>query len=206
MNKIDEIKKNLKKRKKKINIEDEVSKLDKKSNLYRFLMMVMSIYLVFVSFAVYAKKDENAVVLNSLFNTNINFRDFNSKINDLLDLRIINGSNFNESEVVSGDISYIYLGDDFYMSEGDLVTSLDDGVVSYVNGKDDNYTVIIEYDNGVRATYYNLVEVNVFSNDRVYVNDIIGSYREKVKIIFIKNNVKLEYEDIFVSWKNWNRY
>jgi len=199
MNKIDEIKKNLKKRKKKINIEDEVSKLDKKSNLYRFLMMVMSIYLVFVSFAVYAKKDENAVVLNSLFNTNINFRDFNSKINDLLDLRIINGSNFNESEVVSGDISYIYLGDDFYMSEGDLVTSLDDGVVSYVNGKDDNYTVIIEYDNGVRATYYNLVEVNVFSNDRVYVNDIIGSYREKVKIIFIKNNVKLEYEDIFVS-------
>ena len=199
MNKLDEIKRNLKKRKKKICLNEDAIKVSKKSNLYRVLMVIMSVYVIFMSFVIYAKKDENAIVFNSLFNTNINFRDFNSKINDLLDLRVIDGSKFNESEVVSGDISYIYLGDDFYMSEGDIVTGLDDGVVTYVNGKDDNYTVIIEYDNGVRATYYNLVEVNVFSNDRVYINDIIGSYNEKVKIVFIKNNHKLNYEDIFIS-------
>jgi hypothetical protein len=27
-----------------------------------------------------------------------------------------------------------------------------------------------------------------------------------VKIVFIKNNHKLNYEDIFISWKIWNRY
>lgn len=197
MNKIDKIKKNLAKRKK-IDILEDAKKLNNKSNLYRISMIVMTIYAIFVSFAVYAKKDENAVIFNSIFKTNIDFTDFNSKLNNLLDLRILDGVDENlDSQVVSGELYYIDLGDDYYMSEGSLVTSLNDGVITYVNGKDDNYTVIVEYDNGVRATYYDLIEVNVFSGDRVYVNDIIGTYNEKVKIIFIKDNVKLNYEDIF---------
>jgi hypothetical protein len=56
--------------------------------------------------------------------------------------------------------------------------------------------VIINYDNGVMATYYDLVEVNVFNNDRVYMGDILGSYNEKVKIVFIRNDEKITYEDV----------
>ena len=38
--------------------------------------------------------------------------------------------------------------DDYYVSEGSIVTSLDDGVVSYVNGKDDNYRHDREHNEG----------------------------------------------------------
>lgn len=197
MNSIDKIKRNFKKRNK-TNLKEDVLKINKKSNLYKISMFFMVVYALFVGFAVYAKNDVNAIYLNSLLNTDFNFKKFNESINDLLDLRIIKIDK-DEDMVVSGSINYIDLGDDYYMSDGNLAISLDDGVVSYVNGKDNNYMVIIEYDNGVMATYYDLVEVNVFSNDRVYSSDIIGSYNEKVRVIFIKDDVKISYEDAISS-------
>jgi hypothetical protein len=195
VNEIDKIKKNLSKRKKSLN--NEAKNINKKSGFYRVIMTIMTIYALAMSFVIYAKKDENAIILNSIFKTDINFSTFNSKINDFLDLRILNSKdNEVDSLVVSGEVYYIELGNDYYISEGDIVSGLADGVITYINGKDDRYTVIVEYDNGIRATYYDLIEVNVFSGDRIYSNDIIGTYNEKVKIIFIKDNVKLNYEEI----------
>jgi hypothetical protein len=156
----------------------------------------MTIYALFMGVAIYAKKDTNATYFNSIFKTNINFNEFNERINNLLDLHIISDSIKDEDLTVSGSVNYIELGDDYYISDGSLATSIDSGIVSYVNGKDDNYTVIINYDNGVMATYYDLVEVNVFNNDRVYMGDILGSYNEKVKIVFIRNDEKITYEDV----------
>ena len=192
MDNITKIKKSLKRRH--IELKDEALKINKKSSLYKICMLFMTVYALFVGFAIYAKNDVNGIYLNSVLKTNFNFKEFNETINDFLDLRIIKDKN-NDDMVVSGSTNYIDLGNDYYMSDGNLAISLDDGVVSYVNGKDDSYMVIIEYDNGVMATYYDLVEVNVFSNDRVYSNDIIGSYNEKVRIIFIKNDMKVSYED-----------
>ena len=192
MDNITKIKKSLKRRH--IELKDEALKINKKSNLYKICMLFMTVYALFVGFAIYAKNDVNGIYLNSVLKTNFNFKEFNETINDFLDLRIIKDKN-NGDMVVSGSTNYIDLGNDYYMSDGNLAISLDDGVVSYVNGKDDSYMVIIEYDNGVIDTYYDLVEVNVFSNDRVYSNDIIGSYNEKVRIIFIKNDMKVSYED-----------
>ena len=64
---------------------------------------------------------------------------FKSKINDFLDLRIFDIKDSSlDSEVVSGEIYYIDLGNDYYMSEGNIVTSLEDGVITYINGKDDS--------------------------------------------------------------------
>lgn len=199
MNRIDKIKKNFY-RKRKMSLKEEAIRVNDNHGIYKISMILMTIYAVFISFAVYAKKDESALLINSVFNTNIDFKSFNSKMNDFLDLRIFHlNDKLLESEAVSGEVEYIYLGEDYYVSESNMVVALKDGLVSYVNGKDDNYFVIVEYDNGVRANYYDLVEVNVFSGDRVYENDIIGSYNDKVKMIFIKNNKKLEYEDIIIS-------
>ena len=195
MNDISKIKKNLIKRKKS-NLKEEALNLSKRKSLYKGVMVVMTIYALFMGFAIYAKKDTNATYFNSIFKTNINFNEFNERINNLLDLHIISDSIKDEDLTVSGSVNYIELGDDYYMSDGSLATSIDSGIVSYVNGKDDNYTVIINYDNGVMATYYDLVEVNVFNNDRVYMGDILGSYNEKVKIVFIRNDEKITYEDV----------
>lgn len=195
MNDISKIKKNLIKRKKS-NLKEEALNLSKRKSLYKGVMVVMTIYALFMGFAIYAKKDTNATYFNSIFKTNINFNEFNERINNLLDLHIISDSIKDEDLTVSGSVNYIELGDDYYISDGSLATSIDSGIVSYVNGKDDNYTVIINYDNGVMATYYDLVEVNVFNNDRVYMGDILGSYNEKVKIVFIRNDEKITYEDV----------
>jgi hypothetical protein len=198
MNDISKIKKNLIKRKKS-NLKEEALNLSKRKSLYKGVMVVMTIYALFMGFAIYAKKDTNATYFNSIFKTNINFNEFNERINNLLDLHIISDSIKDEDLTVSGSVNYIELGDDYYISDGSLATSIDSGIVSYVNGKDDNYTVIINYDNGVMATYYDLVEVNVFNNDRVYMGDILGSYNEKVKIVFIRNDEKITYEDVISS-------
>lgn len=195
MDDIEKIKKKFVQRKKE---SSKGGKNNKKASFYKITMSIIILYSFFMGFAIYAKKDVNALYLNSILNTDFNFKQFNESINDLLDLRIVE-QNKNKDEVVNGSINYVELGDDYYMSDGNLVVSLDDGVVSYVNGKDDNYTVIVEYDNGIMATYYNLIEVNVFSNDRVYSSDIIGSYNEKVKVVFIKDNVKIAYEDVISS-------
>ena len=115
----------------------------------------------------------------------------------ILNLRIIDNSKEDiHDQVVSSEVSYIHLGDDYYTSEGNVAIALDDGVITYVNGKDENYTVIVEYDNGIRATYNEVKEVNVYVNDRVYKDDILGSYIDKVEIIFIKDSEKISYEEV----------
>ena len=188
-------------------INNRINKRKNKSNfnvkekeqgsLYKVVTSIMTVYVLFMSFAIYAKKDENASVFNNIFNTEINFKSFNKTLNKLIDLRVIdNSSEQLHDQVVSSDVVYVGVGGDYYISDGNLVIALDDGVVTYVNGKDDSYTIIVEYDSGFRATYNDVLEVNVFVNDRVYRDDIIGGYSEKVEIIFIKDSEKITYEEV----------
>ena len=202
MKELEQIKARIKRRKSKINLNIGASSTEesKTTNLFKIVTSIMTIYVLFMSIAIYAKKDQDAIILNEIFDTNINFRKFNKTLNNLLNLRVIDNSDEpNYDQVVSSNVNYIHLEDDYYVSEGNVAISLDDGVVTYVNGKDENYTVIVEFDSGIRATYSNLNEVNVFINDRVYKGDIMGMYEEKVEIIFIRNSEKLTYEEVIKS-------
>lgn len=199
MKELEKIKQRISKRKKKMSLNQEVSEMERKktSSLFRCITAVMTVYVLFMSFAIYAKKDQDAVIFNNIFNTNVSFVDFNKALNKLLNLRIIDNKDSEiHDQVVSNDIVYMGVGDDYYVSDGNLAISLDDGVVTYVNGKDENYTIIVEYDSGIRATYNEVNEVNVFVNDRVYKDDIIGSYDDKIEIIFIKDSEKITYEEV----------
>lgn len=199
MNEIEKIKNRIKKRKQKVDINYDIKKVESKKSttLFKVIMATMSVYALFMSFALYAKKDESATFLNSVFNTEINFKGFNRTLNKLFNLRIIdNVDDEMDDMVVSSDIRYVSLGDDYFTSDGNIIASLEDGVVTYVNGKDESYTIIVEYDNGIRATYNEVNEVNVFVNDRVYKDDILGSFNEKVQIVFIKDNKKISYEEV----------
>lgn len=200
MTNIEKIRKRIEKRKRKVDLFQEVKSLENKNksnNLYKIMMGIMTVFALFMSFAIYAKKDSNGVYINSILNTNFNFTSFNKSLNNLINFKIVEDSNNPiQDMVVSSNVNYINVGDDFYTSEGNLAVSMDNGVITYVNGKDDYYTVIVEYDSGVRATYNGINEVNVYVNDRVYRDDILGSFNEKVEIIFIKNSEKISYEEV----------
>ena len=88
MNEIEKIKHRIKKRKQKVDINYDIKKVESKKSttLFKVIMATMSVYALFMSFALYAKKDESATFLNSVFNTEINFKGFNRTLNKLFNL------------------------------------------------------------------------------------------------------------------------
>ena len=184
----------------KSSIQGEIFELEqnkKGQRIYKWFMFLLGVYAIFVSFAIYVKKDESATTLNSLFKTDMNFSSFNKAMGKVINFRIVEQSVSSSNEqTVSSTINYINMGNDYYTSDDHLLVALDDGVVTYVNGKDENYTVIVEFDKGYRATFTDISEVNVYVNDRVYKDDILGSFNDEIKILFIRDKNKLTYEEV----------
>ena len=197
MNKIAKIRKRINKNREKQSLKKDILELENKSHpLYKIAMMLLGIYAIFIAFALYVRNEERATTFNTLFNTNIDFSSFNKAMGKVINLRGVDSKITSSDQMVSASVSYQSLGDDYYTSDDHLIVAFDDGVVTYVNGKDDNYTVIVEFDRGYRATFNGVMEVNAYVGDRVYQNDIIGSFDDKVQIIFIKNREKVSYEEI----------
>ena len=200
MENVKKIAKRINKRKMKSSIQGEIFELEqnkKGQRIYKWFMFLLGVYAIFVSFAIYVKKDESATTLNSLFKTDMNFSSFNKAMGKVINFRIVEQSVSSSNEqTVSSTINYINMGNDYYTSDDHLLVALDDGVVTYVNGKDENYTVIVEFDKGYRATFTDISEVNVYVNDRVYKDDILGSFNDEIKILFIRDKNKLTYEEV----------
>ena len=178
-----------------IDVTEIEKKYSKPSKLYKISMFVLIIMALFLSIAVYAKKDENGNLLKSSLGIDVNFKSFNKTINKLLNFRVVEA--ITEGELAVSNVpSYVHTGDDLYLNSGSEVTSIDDGVVTYIYSDETGYLVIVENDSGFRSVYSNLVDVSVKVNDRVYFDSVIGVVEEKVKIVFSKDNEKLTYEQV----------
>ena len=200
MSEIERIKNRIQNRKgrsKEVDVEiiDTNKKYTKPSKFYKFSMSFLIIMALFLSIAIYAKKDENGEFVKNTFGINVNFASFNKTLNSLLNFRAVNTITKGDQPVANIP-SYIHVGEDMYMSDGTSVTSIDDGVVTYVHEDKQGYLVIVENDSGFRSVYSNMVDVSVKVNDRVYFDSVIGVVEEKVKIVFSKNNETLTYEEV----------
>ena len=170
-------------------------KYSKPSKLYKTSMFCLVVMALFLSLAVYAKKDQNGRFIKDAFGIDVNFTSFNKAMNKLINFRVVD-------TIIEGDIAvsnvpnYVHLGDDLYVNGSSEVKSIDDGVVTYIYSDETGYLVIIENDSGFRSIYSNLVEVSVKVNDRVYFESVVGVVEEKVKIIFSKDNEKITYEQV----------
>lgn len=202
MNELDKIKNRIHNRRnssQEVDVNVDVMSVEKKyskpSKLYKVSMFVLGVLALFLSIAVYAKKDENGKFLKDKLGINVNFASFNKTINKLLDFRVVN--NIKDYDTPVANIpSYVHLGDDLYTNGTSEVKSIDDGVVTYVYSDTNGYLVIIENDSGFRSVYSCLVDVGVKVNDRVYFDSVIGVVEEEVKIVFSKNNEKITYEKV----------
>ena len=176
MSELDKIKNRIQNRKGKskeldINI-NKISKVySRPSKLYKLSMSLLLILALFLSVAIYAKKDEQGKLIEEKLGININFASFNKVLNSLLNFRVVNNISSLDSPVANTP-SYIHTGDDLYLSDGSEVTSIDDGVVSYIHKDETGYLVIVENDSGFRSVYSNLLDVSVKVNDRIYFNYI----------------------------------
>ena len=180
-----------------VNIEVlEIEKVySKPSKFYKATMCFLVILALFLSVAVYAKKDENGKFLEENLGININFASFNKIMNKLINFRVVETITTGDA-VVSNVPSYLHMGNDVYVNGGSEVKSIDDGVVTYISSDEIGYLVIVENDSGVRSVYSGLVDVSVKINDRVYFDSIIGAMNEEVKIVFSKNGEKINYEQV----------
>lgn len=176
-----------------VEIVEYEKKYSKPSKLYKLSMFCLIIMFLFLSVAVYAKKDENGKFLRDNLGININFTSFNKVMNKLINFRSVETLTGGDL-AVSNVPSYIHLGEDLYISDGSEVKSIDDGVVTYIYSDENGYLVIVENDSGFRSVYSNLVDVSVKINDRVYFDSVLGVVEENVKIIFSKDNTKITYE------------
>lgn len=167
----------------------------KPGKIYKITMFALVIMALFLSVAVYAKKDEKGVFLKDTFGVNVNFSSFNKTMNKLINFRVVD-------TIVTGDIAvsnvpnYVHMGEDIYVNGSSEVKSIDDGAVTYIYSDETGYLVIVENDSGFRSVYSNLVDVSVKVNDRIYFDSVIGVVEEAVKIVFSKDNEKITYEQV----------
>jgi hypothetical protein len=180
-------------------VNNKIVELEKKyskpSKLYKMVMSFLFIMALFLSFALYAKKDESGSFIKETLGIEINFTSFNKYINNLLDFRVVNSIGVYDDVAVTNIPNYICIGEDIYTNGSSEVKAIDDGVVTYVSKEEDGYVVIIENDSNFRSTFYGVVNVSVKVNDRVYFDSVIGNVNENVKITFSKGGNKLTYEE-----------
>lgn len=164
-------------------------------NAFTCLFAVLSIVL---GFMIYAKKDENAAFLRENFNVNVDFTEFNENVSRTIDSLFSFGFiNKEKTTPVNSTITYIPLGDNLYKSQDNQIMMLDNGIVlGTYKEKDNSYSVIVSYDNGVIASYSGLDRLNVKTYDKLKKSNNIGTYESTFKVLFKKNGKLISINEI----------
>ncbi len=170
-------------------MEKGETKKAKRSTAYKIMMSFLIVLALALGFLIYARVDENGSVLNNIFHSNISFTSFNAKINRFLDNMFRFNLKDNQDDLpVGGSVTY-------EASEDQSVRMLKRGVVSYMETKNQESFVMITYENGVVASYYELFDPIVKTLDQLKAGDVIASYETKFKVLFQKGNQLISYEE-----------
>lgn len=174
-------------------IRNRLGKKDKVNLFYRISCSILICISIILGFLIYAKKDEEATFLNENFNINVNFSKMNSWINDLFNFKKTSN---NEYFPVANNKIYLPIGKDLYQTDSNEIFMINKGIILGVNQESDaSYTLLISYDNGVIASYFNIVTCLVKEYDQLQKGEIIGYYNESFKALFKKGDSLVNYED-----------
>lgn len=177
-------------------MENPTENKKKRSLAYKIMMSMMLIIVLALGFLIYARVDENGSILNRIFHTEFNFTQLNTKVNRFLDNMFrFNLKDDTDDLPVSGGIQYEALENNYYRTEDQSVRMLKRGVVSYIETKDNQSFIMITYENGVVASYFDLYDPLIKTLDQLKAGDIIASYETQFKVLFQKGKQLISYEE-----------
>ena len=187
MNDIDEIRKRIKDRKQdkeKILTDYHFSKF------YNGMVKCMIIMLTLLIVGAFVKVSPYASVIDTYVLNDKYYKQFID-----MGTRYIQQLFENDSIVVSKQISYVHIKDNFYTNNTNEVLNFSNGRVIYVGNQPimNNYVIVL-LENNIEVTYANLSDVFVELYDSVEGGTIIGTYNEEIMLIFNEGIQEITYE------------
>lgn len=153
----------------------------------------LGILIIVLSSLIYMKKDPQGSFIKKIFNENVSFEKFNLEVSKLFSSLIVYRGN--EIKEVSESVEYVELGDHYYYTSTSYVPSLNKGTIIFVGEENDDVSLIIQYDNGVIASYFDIYDITCSSFDEINKNEVLGTYLDKFRVLFRKGNSLLTLQD-----------
>ena len=187
MNEIDEIKKRIRIRK---NQKRQLTDYHFK-RLYNGMIKTMVVLLVVVTIGAYVKVSPNGTLIKDYI---FNDQNFKQSIN-WIQTQFHTLLNKDNSVLVSKKVSYTHLKDNYYTNQSNEVLNFEKGRVIYVGEQNMlGHYVTVLLENNVEVTFGNMNDVFVNLYDQVDAATILGTYQDKVLIVFTQGEKELDYE------------
>lgn len=179
MDDIDDIKNRIYKRKNKVLKDCHFNRF------YNFMIKMMVMLALVISVGSFVKYSPNINIVHTFLDDIIGRLEANDFINP-------NNTIDENVEVVKNDL-YVHLEGNFYTNHSNEGISLMDGVV-VESGKAEilgNYITVLNDD--IKVTYGCLDELFVNQYDEIIKDMVIGTYSDKIMIIFSKGDKEIDY-------------
>ena len=187
MNEIDEIKKRIRTRK---NQKRQLTDYHFK-RLYNGMIKMMVVLLVVVTIGAYVKVSPNGTLIKDYI---FNDQNFKQSIN-WIQTQFHTLLNRDNSVLVSKKVSYTHLKDNYYTNQSNEVLNFEKGRVIYVGEQNMlGHYVTVLLENNVEVTFGNMNDIFVNLYDQVDAATILGTYQDKVLIVFTQGEKELDYE------------
>lgn len=187
MSEIDEIKKRMERRRGRKNTTLTDRHFLK---VYNAMIKAMVVLLVGVAVCAYVKISPNGEYIKNYVLNDLHFTEMTKWVNN----QVLSWTKKDDAATVSSKVSYTNIKDNYYTNKSNEVLNFDKGRVIYVGKQDmlgQYVTVLLE--NNVEVTFGQLTDVFVSAYDQVDASTILGTYQDKVMIIFTQDEKEIDY-------------
>lgn len=190
VNELDEIRRRITKRKGRKN-----PKLTDRHFLkfYNAMVKCMVVLMVGIAISAYVKTSPNGEYIKNYVLNDLHFSEFTKWVNNQI-LSLTN-DNDNNAATVSTKVGYKNIEGNYYTNNSNEVLNFAKGRVIYVGQQDmlgKYVTVLLE--NNVEVTFGQMTDIFVSAYDQVNASTILGTYQDKVLIVFTQGDREIDYE------------